>query len=156
MSEIIRSSYERALIEKNPLPREVLTDHFYKSLSESLDFFGKTVNDVFSNFTLDLWKPEEMDIDVYILSYALKKCLPKNSLYQDLVYVSGYTSTFGNYREKVYRLDIREKNDCLRKRTPEWVWANRSIVEEFMGNTKYINLLYKVRGIFPITITIIE
>lgn len=153
MSEIIRNAYERAIIEKNPLPVEADIEHFNSCLEQIAEIFETDLNDLFCSFNLDSWNESE-DIDVYILSWAIKRYLP--SLYRDIVCISGYTNIIGGYYEKVYRLDILDKIEGLKKRESDWVWKHRGLVDNFMSDTKTMEKLEKVKNLFPLTIMIIN
>ena len=154
MSKIVRDAYERAIIERNLLPKEVETEHFNHCLEQIAEIFETDLIDLFCSFHLDDWDGSKENIDIYILDWAIKRYLP--SLYKDIVYVSGYTSAIGGYSERVYRLDILDKIESLKKRAPEWVWKHKGLVDNFMSDTKIMEKLNKVKGLFPITVVIID
>ena len=154
MSEIIRDAYKRAIIKKNSLPKEVDTEHFNYCLEQIAEILETDLNEIFCSFHLDDWDGSKESIDVYILTWAIKKNL--SPMYKDIILVSGHTNTFGGYSERIYRLDVLDKIESLKKRTSEWVWKHKGLVDNFMSDTKTLEKLNKIEQIFPITIIITD
>lgn len=153
MSEIIRDAYCRAILESNPLPISVETEHYEKTLEKIANIFGKNLEDILSGYSLD----PEKNVDDHLLEWTIKECLPKNFLYQgDLIQVmhsSGFSR--GSYNnEKIYRVYILSQKDNLRKQDPIWVWENKDLVDKFMAiDNPYYRKLKMVESIFPLEIT---
>lgn len=156
MSEIIRNAYERAILEKNPIPEEMNTEYFEETLKTILGIFGKSLEDTMSKFSLStLEKSDNKSLDSFLLEWAIKECLPKNPLYQnDLVIVSCYERySKGSTHEKTYRIFLLSQKDNLRKQDPIWIWENKDLVDKFMAlDNPYYRKLKMVEALFPLEI----
>ncbi len=151
MSEIIRDSYCRAILENNPIPREIDTEYFEEILRKITNIFGKKLEDVLENFTLN----PEYETDDYLLEFTVKSCLPKNPLYQGSLIKVTHSSSYsrGSIGDKTYRIFISTQKDNLRIQDSVWVWENKDLVDKFMAiDNPYYRKLKMVETIFPFEI----
>lgn len=151
MSEIIRDAYCRAILETNPIPRVIDTEHFEDILRKITSVFGKNLEDVLETFTLN----SEKDTDDHLLEFTIKACLPKNPLYQGSLVRVTHSSSFGrgSIEDKTYRVFISTQKDNLRIQDSVWVWENKDLVDKFMAiDNPYYRKLKMVETIFPFEI----
>lgn len=152
MSEIIRDAYCRAVLENNPIPKAIDTEHFEDMLKKITNIFGKKLEDVLEGFTI---KPE-YKVDDYLLEHTIKSCLPKNPLYQGSLVRVTHSSSYsrGSLEDKTYRVFISTQKENLRDQDPVWVWENKDLVDKFMAiDNPYYRKLKMVETIFPFQIT---
>lgn len=151
MSEIIRDAYCRAILENNPIPKEIETEYFEEILRKITNIFGKKLEDVLENFTLN----PEYETDDYLLEFTIKSCLPKNPLYQGSLVKVTHSSSYGRgtVRDKTYRVFISTQRDNLRVQDSVWVWENKDLIDKFMAiDNPYYRKLKMVETIFPFEI----
>lgn len=151
MSEIIRDAYCRAILENNPIPKEIDTEYFEEILRKITNIFGKKLEDILENFTLN----SEYETDDYLLEFTIKSCLPKNPLYQGSLVKVTHSSSYGRgtVRDKTYRVFISTQKDNLRIQDSVWVWENKDLVDKFMAiDNPYYRKLKMVETIFPFEI----
>lgn len=148
MSEIIRDAYCRAILENNPIPKAIDTEHFEDILRKITNVFGKNLEDILESFTLNPGK----DTDDHLLEFTIKACLPKNPLYQGSLVRVTHSSGFGggSIGDKTYRVFISTQKDNLRIQDSIWVWENKDLVDKFMAiDNPYYRKLKMVETIFP-------
>ena len=152
MSEIIRDAYCRAILESNPLPTTMETEHYEETLKRIAGTFGKNLEDILEEFSID----PEKNIDDHLIEWTIKSCLPKNLLYQKNLITVTHSNNFsrGSYVEKTYRMYVLSQKDNLRKQDPIWVWENKDLVDKFMAiDNPYYRKIKMVESIFPLDIT---
>ena len=148
MSEIIRDAYCRAILENNPIPKAIDTEHFEDILRKITNVFGKNLEDILESFTLNPGK----DTDDHLLEFTIKACLPKNPLYQGSLVRVTQSSSYGggSIEDKTYRVFISTQKDNLRIQDSIWVWENKDLVDKFMAiDNPYYRKLKMVETIFP-------
>lgn len=148
MSEIIRNAYCRAILEDNPIPRTIDTEYFEDILRKITNIFGKNLEDVLEDFSLN----PEKDTDDHLLEFTIKACLPKNPLYQKSLIKVTHSSSYGrgSMEDKTYRVFISTQRDNLRIQDSIWVWENKELVDKFMAiDNPYYRKLKMVETIFP-------
>lgn len=151
MSKIIRDAYCRAILENNPIPKAIDTEHFEDILRKITNIFGKKLEDILEGFRLN----PEFETDDYLLEFTIKACLPKNPLYQRSLVRVTHSSSYGrgSIDDKTYRVFISTQKDNLRIQDSVWVWENKDLVDKFMAiDNPYYRKLKMVETIFPFQI----
>ena len=151
MSKIIRDAYCRAILENNPIPKAIDTEHFEDILRKITNIFGKKLEDILEGFRLN----PEFETDDYLLEFTIKACLPKNPLYQRSLVRVTHSSSYGrgSIDDKTYRVFISTQKDNLRVQDSVWVWENKDLVDKFMAiDNPYYRKLKMVETIFPFQI----